>query len=192
MKDPLAKLGREAKKIRGKATKIAVVERVAKLIQDTPGMVLCNNKGLTLSQATALRAKLRDNKVVFRVVKNTLLKRALEKAGHDPAILEDKLKLETVVAFGLEDPVTPAKLLAEYAKDNEKLEIKGGLLDGKALSKEQVISLSKLPGREELLAQMLGSMMAPVQNVVYALNQSVSKVVYAVDAYRRKKEEEAA
>ncbi|MCC6547689.1 50S ribosomal protein L10 [Candidatus Sumerlaeota bacterium] len=183
----MAKLGREARKRRGRAPKIAAVDEVATALQNKSGFVLANNKGLTLAQATSLRKKLREQKVTVKVIKNTLLRKAMEKAGQNHESINHLLNYETVIAIG-EDPVTPAKLLIEFAKDNEKLEIKGGLLDGKALDKAQVDALSKLPGREELLARMLGSMMSPIQNTVYALNQTVAKVVYAVDAHRRKLE----
>lgn len=188
----MAKPGREARKHRGKAPKEAVVAFVATLLGKGHGFLLCNNKGLSLAEATALRAKLRENKVVLKVVKNTLLKRALEKQGIDPAQFGTLLTRETVLAIGLDDPVTPAKILVEYAGKNEKLEIKGGYLDEKVLTAADVDSLSRIPGREELLQRFLGSLQSPPQNFVYALNATVSNVVYALDAIRRKKEEEAA
>jgi len=183
----MAKLGREARKTRGRAPKIAAVEEMAAVLTRGNGFVLCNNKGLTLAQATSLRKKMRDSKVTVKVIKNTLLRKAMEKAGQNPDPVKHLLNYETVVAVG-EDPVTPAKLLLEFAKTNDKLEIKGGYLDGKALDKSGVEALSKLPGKNELIARMLGSMMAPAQNLVYALNQTVAKVVYATDAYKRKLE----
>jgi large subunit ribosomal protein L10 len=188
----MAKLGREPKKRRGRAPKEAVVGEVTTLLEQGHGFILFNNKGLTVAQATDLRAKLREGKVAVRVVKNTLLKIALKNNGIDTSNgLNDLLKEETVVAIGLEDPVTPAKLLVEFAKGTDKLQIKGGYLDGKVLKAADVEELSKLPGREELLQRLLGSMMAPAQNFVYALNAAVSKPVYLLDALRRKKEEAA-
>lgn len=183
----MAKPGREARKRRGRAPKLAAVEEMVGTLSKGQGFILCNNKGLTLAQATALRAKMRGNKVALKVVKNTLLRRAMEQAGQDPAPYKHLLTYETVIAVG-QDPVTPAKLLVEFAKDHDKLEIKGGSLDGKVLDKAGVEMLSKLPGREELIARLMGSMQAPVQNVVYALHAAVAKVVYAVDAHRRKLE----
>lgn len=186
----MAKLGREAKKRRGKGPKIAVVGEVTQLLKDGHGFLLAKNNGLTYGQATALRATARKNDVAIKVVKNTLLRRALEQAGIDPEPLKGLLKQETLVAIGKKDPVTPAKLLTEFISQNEgKLEIKGGFLDGNVLSSSDVDALSKLPSREELIARMLGSMQAPIQKVVFALNAAVAKPVYAVDAYRRKLEE---
>lgn len=187
----MAKLGREARKRRGRAPKAKAVEAVTAALKSGQGYILANNKGLTLSQATALRKKLRDNKVQLKVVKNTLLRIALKNAGYDIDKINHLLTFETMVAIGA-DPVTPAKLLLEFAKDNEKLVIKGGFLDGDALDYNGVVALSKLPGREELLQRLLGSLMAPAQNFVYALNATVSKPVYLLDAIRRQKEEAAA
>lgn len=186
----MAKLGREARKHRGRAPKAKVVTEVTEFLKTGNGYILCNNKGLTLSQATKLRKKMRDGNVALKVVKNTLLRISLKQAGYDAEAVNHLLTEETMIAVGLEDPVTPAKLLMEFAKDNEKLQIKGGYLDGEVLDAKGVEGLSKLPGREELLQRLLGSLNAPAQNFVYALNAVVSKPVYLLDAVRRQKEEQ--
>lgn len=183
----MAKLGREARKRRGRAPKVKAVDAVSAVLGDGKTFILCNNKGLTLSQATALRKTLREKGVGLKVVKNTLLKLALTQKGVDVTQFKKLLKEQTMVAVGT-DPVTPAKLLLDFAKTNDKLQVKGGFLDGKVLSAADVEGLSKLPSKEQLIARLMGSMMAPAQNLVYALNQTVGKVVYATDAYRRKLE----
>lgn len=187
----MAKTGREARKRRGLAPKKAAVGALATTLKAGHGFILINNLGLTLAQATKLRAKARENQVVIKVIKNTLLRRALADAGFDPEQFDHLLVRETVVVIGMEDPVTPAKLISEFAKDSEKLEIKGGWLDGKVLDAAAVEGLSKLPSRDELLCRLLGSLQAPAQNFVYALNATVSKPVYVLDAIRRQKEEAA-
>jgi len=189
----VAKIGREARKILGKSSKIKAVKEFSKVLHDGQGFVLLNNRGLSVEDATNLRAKCRENNVRLKVMKNRLFKRALTQAQIDPEQFGDLLKDQTIIAVGMEDPVTPAKVVSEFLKDHEgKMEVKGGFIEGRVVDAAAVDALSKLPGRDELLAKMLGSMQAPVQNVVYALHQSVSKVVYAVDAYRRKQEENAA
>jgi len=185
----MAKLGREARKRRGRAPKVAAVAEVTEALKKGQGYILVNNKGLTLSQATALRKKLRESNVALKVVKNTLLRIALKEAGYDADAVSHLLTNETMIAVGYDNPVTPAKLLMEYAKDNDKLQVKGGYFEGKALDSAGVESLSKMPGREELLQRFLGSLNAPAQNFVYALNATVSKPVYLLDAVRRQKEE---
>ncbi len=197
----MAKPGREAKKRRGKSSKIVVVDIVTKALQEGHGMVLLNNNGLSVAKVTALRDTLRDSNVFIKVVKNTLLLRSLEAAGIDlkdaaakGGMSEDEANALftrcTMVAIGMDDPVSPAKLLTKFQEENEgKIELKGGYLDGELLTAARIADLAKLPSREELIARMMGSMNAPAQNLVYALNATVSKVVYAMDAYRRKLEE---
>lgn len=185
-------MGREARKRRGKAPKIKAVKELTQHLKNGQGFLLLNNKGLTLAEATTLRAKLRENNVVLKVIKNTLLARALKRAGYNPKQFEHLLKDETVVAIGMDDPVTPAKLLVDFIKDHEKLMVKGGYVEGQILDAAGVVELSKLPGREELLQRLLGSLQSPAQNLVYALNACVSQPVYLLDAVRRQKEEEAA
>ncbi len=188
----MAKLGREARKRRGRAPKIEVVAQLTELLKSEHGFILVNNRGLSVAQATELRAKFRENNVAFKMVKNTLLKRALDDSGVDSTQFDDLLKRETMIAIGHDEPVTPAKVLTEFLKNNEDvLEIKGGYLDGKVIDPAGVEALSKLPSKEELIAKMLGSLQAPTQNLVYALYQTVAKVVYAVDAHRRKLEDAA-
>lgn len=184
----MAKLGKEAKKRRGRAPKEAVVKELTKVLAKGQGFVLCDNKGLTVADATVLRSKLREGKVALHVVKNTLLNLSLQKNGVDTKELKSLLKGTTMVAVGLEDPVTPAKLLVEFAKGNDKLKIKGGYLDGKVLNQAGVDQLSKLPSREQLIQRLLGSLNAPAQNLVYALNAVVSKPVYLLEAIRVQKE----
>lgn len=184
----MAKLGREARKRRGLAPKKAQVAEVTAKLKEGNGFLLLNNKGLSLSQATALRKKARENNVYIKIIKNTLLRRALVDAQVDAEALDHLLVRETVLVIGLEDPVTPAKLISDFIEDNEKLEIKGGYLDGGVLDVKGVEALSKLPSREELLGRLLGSLQAPTQNFVYALNAVVSKPVYLLDAIRRQKE----
>ena len=101
--------------------------------------------------------------------------------------MEEQLKGMTAIAFGLQDPVSPAKVLAEYAKGNDKLRIIGGQMDNQVLDAAGVNELAQLPSREELLSRMLGSLQSPIQKVAYGLHQTVAKVAYAVDAVGRQK-----
>lgn len=187
----MAKLGREATKRRGRAPKEVHVKATMNILKNGNGIILLNNKGMTLSQVTGLRAMLRKNDVKLRVVKNTLLALAMERVGIDPKPLKHLLQEETVIAVG-KDPVLPAKLLMEFVKNTDKLQVKGAFVDGQVLGPDGVETLSKLPGREELLSRMLGSLMSPIQKLVFALNDGVARPVRAIDAIRRQKEESAA
>jgi len=188
----MAKLGREATKRIGRAPKEAMIGELVKVLTGKPGFVLCNNKGMTLAEATNLRKKARENKVAIKVIKNKLLAIALQRAGFDAAKVKHLLKNETVIAIGLEDPVSPAKLVMDFAKTNEKFVVKGGFLDGAAMDAKGVETLSKLPSKEELLVRFLSSINSPAQNLAVVLNNIVAKPVHMLDAIRRKKEESAA
>lgn len=188
----MAKLGKIPQKRRGRTHRVKAVEELEKLFGKGDGIVLMNNKGLSVAQATQLRTMMRENKVAVKIAKNTLIKIALKNTGYDVGDDLDKLlKGPTMIAVGLEDPVSPAKGVTQFLKDNEeKLEIKGGLLEKKLLDVSKVEALAKLPGREELIGMLLGSMLAPAQNLCYALNASVSQFAWALSAYQRKLEEE--
>ena len=190
----MAKLGREATKKIGKAPKTATINELKTLFESGDGFVFLNNKGMTLKQATAFRKELRGKKVAVKVAKNTLIKLALKEAGVKIDAFENTLAGPTVVAVGLEDPITPAKTILGYLKSNETLplEVKGGLLrsEGKALDVAGVEALSKLPGREEMIAMLLGSLQAPAQNLCYAMNNSVAKFAWALAALKDKLENE--
>jgi len=194
----MAKLGKIATKRRGKSHKIEAVTELEKLFKQGDGIVFMNNKGLSVEQSQALRRSLRERKVAVKIAKNTLLRVALANSGYDIDAVHDEkigsirsqLVGPTMVAVGLEDPVSPAKGIMEFLKDHEeKLEVKGGILEKKALDTNGVVALSKLPGREELIAKLLGSLNAPAQNFAYALNAGLSQFAWALSAYQRKLEE---
>jgi large subunit ribosomal protein L10 len=136
-----------------------------------------------------LRGKCREQNVEFRVVKNRLLKRA--SVGMDNAVIEQLLTGPTGVAFGLAGPVDPAKVLVEFAKGHEKLEIKGGFLDGALLTATQVEALATIPGRQELLCMIARGFQGPTQNFVGVLHGLMSKCVRTLDAVAKQKAEAA-
>lgn len=116
-------------------------------------VVVTDYKGLDVSSMNDLRRKLREADIEFQVVKNTLLVRAAKDT--DVALIQDYFKGPSAVALSYSDPVAPAKILMQFAKDNQKLEIKGGLLKNKVLDPEAIKALALLPSREVLLGQFL-------------------------------------
>ena len=166
--------------------KIAEVELLTEKMRDAHGLILADFTGLTVAQANELRGKCREAGVEFRVVKNRLARRAA--ADVDASALDDLLKGPTGIAFGMEGPVEPAKILTDFAKDNEKLEIKGGFLDGNLLTAEEVIALSKMPSRDELLAMMMSTFQGPTRGFVGVLHGLLSKCVRTLDAVREQKD----
>jgi large subunit ribosomal protein L10 len=192
VKTPMAKPGKIPTKRRGRVFKTSTVGELEKLLSKGDGIVLMNNRGLTVAQTGELRRQLRANNVAVKVAKNTLIKRALESSGYEVGPIEPLLTGPTMLAVGMSDPVSPAKLVTAFLKTAEdKLEIKGGLLEKKLLSAAKVGDLAKLPSREELVARMLGSLQAPAQNMAYALNACVSQVAWALAARQRQLEEES-
>ena len=171
-------------------SKIALVDEIKEKIEKSQSIVLVNNHGLTVEEVTKLRKELREHGVDYKVYKNTMLKRAFVATGNEAA--NDLLVGPTVVAFGIEDAVQPAKILNDFAEDNERLEIKGGLLDGRIVSVDEVKELAKLPSREVLIAQLLGGLNAPIQGLATVLSGNIRGLAVALNQIREKKEEESA
>lgn len=161
------------------AKKQELVNEITQKFQDAAAVVVVDYRGLTVEQVTELRKQLREAGIEIRVIKNTLLRRAAEAAEFEG--LEDVFKGPTAVAFSNEEVVAPAKIIAEFAKDADALEIKGGVLEGKVSSVEEIQQIAKLPSREGLLSMLLSVLQAPVRNTALA-----------VKAVAEKKEEEEA
>ena len=171
-------------------SKIALVDEIKEKIEKSQSIVLVNNHGLTVEEVTKLRKELREHGVDYKVYKNTMLKRAFDATGNESA--NELLVGPTVVAFGIEDAVQPAKILNDFAEDNDRLEIKGGLLDGRVVSVDEVKALAKLPSREVLVAHLLGSLNAPIQGLATVLSGNIRGLAVALNQIREKKEEESA
>ncbi|MFS6041300.1 50S ribosomal protein L10 [Streptococcus agalactiae] len=155
------------------AKKAEQVELIAEKMKAAASIVVVDSRGLTVEQDTNLRRSLRERDVEFKVIKNSILTRAAEKAG-----LEDLKELfvgPSAVAFSNEDVIAPAKVISDFAKDAEALEIKGGSVDGKFTSVEEINALAKLPNKEGMLSMLLSVLQAPVRNVAYAVKAVAEK-----------------
>ena len=149
------------------AKKAAIVDEVSEKFTAAASVVVVDYRGLTVDEVTRLRKQLRDANVEMKVIKNSILRRAAEKAG-----LEDLASVfvgPSAVAFSNEDVIAPAKILNDFAKDAEALEIKGGAIEGAVASKEEILALATLPNREGLLSMLLSVLQAPVRNVALAV-----------------------
>ncbi len=153
---------------------------------DAKVVIVTDYKGLDVAQMNDLRRKLREADVEYQVVKNTMLIRASKDT--DVAQLVDMFKGPSAIALAFEDPVAPAKVLMQFAKDNDKLEIKAGVMNGKLLDLAAIVALSKLPSREELLAQVLAAMNAVPQGLVSALADAPRRLVNVLNAVKDQKE----
>ncbi|HEN0833430.1 TPA: 50S ribosomal protein L10 [Streptococcus agalactiae] len=155
------------------AKKAEQVELIAEKMKAAASIVVVDSRGLTVEQDTNLRRSLRESDVEFKVIKNSILIRAAEKAG-----LEDLKELfvgPSAVAFSNDDVIAPAKVISDFAKDAEALEIKGGSVDGKFTSVEEINALAKLPNKEGMLSMLLSVLQAPVRNVAYAVKAVAEK-----------------
>lgn len=161
--------------------KKAVVAEVAEQFKGAEAAVLAEYRGLSVSQMTELRGKARQAQIYVRVVKNSLTRRAIE--GSDYECLGDQLSGPLALAIS-KDPVAVAKLLAEFAKDNEALKIRAGAMGGKLMSLEQVEALAKLPSREQLLATLVATLQAPIAKFVRTLNEVPAMFVRTLAAVR--------
>jgi len=149
------------------------------------GMIMTQYQGLNVSQISELRNELRKCGCEYVVVKNTLGKVALKEVGLDIA----SEYFEGPIALVMEesnDPVSPAKVVSEFAKKNEKFVVKAGFLDGKVLQANEINALAALPSKEVLIAKMLGSMSAPISGLVNVMQGSIRNLVYVINAVKEK------
>ncbi len=144
--------------------------------------------GVTVESITAFRAKLRKEGAQFKVIKNNLAQIAIK--GTSLEALSPSFKGPTSLAYTKSDPVALAKLLDEFAKENEKFKVIAGILDGSLLDQTQVKALADIPSKQVLLSRLVGSLQSPYAGLVHGLSGMLRKLVYALDAVRRQKEEQ--
>ena len=153
--------------------KQALVDELSQKLNGAVAGVIVEYKGISVADDTLLRRKLREAGVDYSVVKNTMLRRAADKAGLEG--LDDILKGTTALAGSAEDPVAAAKILCEQAKKDENFKVKAGFLDGAVIDVARVTELSKLPSREGLISMLLSVLTGPVRGLAVALNAIAEK-----------------
>ena len=163
-----------------------IVLDIKEKMENAQGMVFYDYRGLTVAEVTELRNKFREAGVEYKVLKNSMLKRAADML--DLSGLDEYLVGPTAVAFGFDDPVGPAKVLVEYTKKLKKTEIKTGVLDGRVIGVEEINNLAELPSREQLLGMLAGTLNAPITGFARSLSGIISKLGYALNAVREQKE----
>ena len=151
-------------------SKKTVVDALSEKLQNAASGVLVDYKGITVAEDTALRNELRKNNVEYAVVKNTLTRFAANKAGYTE--FDELLNGTTSMASTTDDPIAPARVVCEFAKKNKNVvKIKGGMVEGKVLSVEELMSFGELPSKNALVAQVLGTFLAPISSLAVVLNQ---------------------
>ena len=150
-----------------------IVDEISSYIKDAVSVVLVDYRGLTVTQDTELRKQLREEGIVYKVYKNTLVKRAI--AGTEYEALGAQLEGPTAVAISASDATAPARILSEFAKKADKLELKAGVVEGTYYDAEGIKVIANIPSREVLLSRLLGSMQSPITNFARVLKQIAEK-----------------
>lgn len=167
--------------------KVEQVELLTEKLKSARVAVLTDYRGLTVAQLQELRGRLRAQAIEYRVVKNTLARRAAVESGHEP--FQDLLKGPVGIAFGYAEPGTPAKVLGEFTRQTRiRVDIVGGLVEGRVMNGEQVRQTADLLSREVLIAQLLGTLQSPVSQLVATIQAPVQQLVGLLEAYKDKLE----
>lgn len=166
-----------------KAKKQEVLEDLKEQIAKQKAMVLVGITGLKVKDISDLRRKLKSSDGNLKVIKKTLIEKAFKENKLD--FDKRKYKEEMAVAFGFKDELLPAKTVYRAGLANDKLKILGGFINNEFNEAESIVALAKLPSREELLAKLVGSISAPVSNLVYALNYNIKGLVYALSLIKK-------
>ena len=167
------------------AEKKKIVENLQDRFSKSSIVIVTDYKGLDVTTINDLRRKLREEKVEFQVVKNTLLTRA--SAETDVDLIKAHFKGSSAVALSYDDPVAPAKILTNFAKDHEELEIKGGVLNGQVLELNDIKTLSAMPSRDQLLGKLVSTLNAVPAPFVRTLSEIPKKLLYVLLAVKEQK-----
>ena len=146
-----------------------IVEEISGYLKDAQSAVLVDYRGLTVEQDTRLRKAMREEGITYKVYKNTMMNFAFK--GTDFEALAPYLEGPSAIAISAEDATAPARVLGKFAKEMDKLEIKGGVVEGTAYDAAGIKAIASIPSREELLSKLLGSMQSPLSNLARVLNQ---------------------
>jgi large subunit ribosomal protein L10 len=162
-----------------KPEKVEQVATLTDLLDRSSAVLLADYRGLTVAEKADLTRRLREADAEFHVVKNTLFRRAYGERGEDPS---EWLSGPTAVAFALNDPVTPSKVLLDFIKEKRKGVVKGGVVDGRLFDEKQITQLSQLPPKDQLIAEVLGSIQSPLTNMVFTLQGVLSEFLLTLQA----------
>ncbi|SDN92420.1 50S ribosomal protein L10 [Alkalicoccus daliensis] len=150
-----------------------VVNEITKKLKESQSTIVVDYRGLDVSEVTELRKQLREQGIDFKVYKNSMVRRATAEA--ELTEIDQELVGPTAIAFGYDDVVTPAKVLNNFAKEHEALELKAGIIEGKVVSLEEVKALAELPSREGLLGMLANVLQAPIQGLAIGIKAVADK-----------------
>jgi large subunit ribosomal protein L10 len=165
---------------------LELVQKIKGDLKGSNGVVLADFKGMTVLELSALRKKVRKDGGSSKILKNTLLRIALNETSMPG--MDSHLKENTIVFSSKDDVMRLLKVLADYAKDNEKFKLKAGFVDGSVLDKDSVIAMSKMPSRKELLSMIVGNMSGMISSFVGTLNGIMTTFIGTIEALEKKKQ----
>ena len=145
------------------------VSKLAEKLKEAKVILLTDYRGINVEDVTKLRAELRGVNTEYKVIKNNIIKRALDANGENG--LDDLLEGPTALIIGTEDYLEPSKIIYNFSKNNDFYKIKGGIIDGKVMTAEEIITLAKLPSRQELMAKLAGALLGNITKLAVALDQ---------------------
>ncbi len=166
------------------------IDEIKEKLERAESVILVDYRGLNVEQLTELRSKYRDAGVEYKVYKNSMMRFAFNDAGFED--FDEYLKGPSAVAFGFDGPIQAAKITADFAKDNELLEIKAGIVDGKILGVDAIKEIASLPPREVLVAKALGGLNAPIQGFANVLSGTIKGLAVALNAIAEQKQAQEA
>ncbi len=170
-----------------KDSKKEILQDLIAKLKESKGVVLTDYQGMNVSQISSLRNELKEKKVGFKIVKNTLI----EKAGEELNVedLTKDLIGCTAMAFCRDDGIAPARLLKEYFKKNKiDLKIKSGLIEGRVFDSEKIIEIASLPTKDVLIAQMINGVKSPLYSLVFILQGPLRGLIYTLESVKKQKE----
>lgn len=168
--------------------KVNLVNEFKEHLDKAQGVYVADYQGLNVEQITELRAAMRAEQVLFRVAKNTLVRRAMKESGFDE--LSDVLNGPNAFVFGFDDPVVPARIMKEFRQKGrlDKPAVRGFVLDGNFLPAERFAEVADLPSKNELIAKVVGSIQAPLASLVFTFNGILREFVGTIDALAKQRE----
>ena len=167
--------------------KIEIIDLLKQKFQNSSGIYLTRYTGMNVSQATDLRSQFRENNVSYIITKNTLTKIAAKEAGYNDD-LNEILKGQIAIAYAEDDPTAPAKVIKDFSKDNECLEVVGLYFDGQLYSPDKYKEIANLPSKEELLTKFVVALNYPMTSILYCLQSSMVNFVNVLNNLKEQKD----
>jgi len=168
--------------------KVKQVKELDEIFSKAQSICLADFTGMSVEMTNELRKKFIENDVQYKVIKNTLAKRALEEKKFKE--ISELFQGPTAIAYSYEHPIIPSKVMVEFADENDLPSLKGAVIEGKIYDIEKIKEIAKIPSKEELLSKMMGSLKSPINGLVFVLNGVIRNLVNVLDAIEKSKDKE--